>query len=176
MTKIFGDGGEDNLFGGQGNDLVVGDAASNGLNSASPAVDYLIGGQGQDQLYIVGDDIAVGGGPNSVNEEFIEYLGNEPFDPEEKAGFNLADGQQDTFVLMNDGNGYTATIVGFEAGIDQLDLRQYNLGSVNQPQAFQSMQEESNGLWWEYKTANVNGSEVILRIDANPDVVNAALV
>ena len=174
--KIFGEAGEDILFGGQDDDLIVGDGESSGVNSADSPKDYLIGGDGQDRLYIVGDDVAVGGGPNSFDAEFIEFLGNEPFVPDEKAAFNLSDGQQDTFVFVNDGNGYTATIVGFEAGIDRLDLRQYNLGSADQPQPFQGVQIESDGLWWEYKTANVNGAEVVLRIDADPEAVNAALV
>lgn len=174
--KIFGEAGKDSLFGGQGNDLIVGDAESSGGSSSPSFKDYLIGGQGQDQIYLVGDDIAVGGGLNRFDAEFIEFLNDEPFDPDEKEEFNLADGQQDIFVFMNNGNGYTAEIVGFEAGIDRLDLRQYNLGSVDQPQAFQSIQAESDGLWWEYKTPKVNGDEVVFRIDANPDAVNVALV
>ena len=174
--KIFGEAGEDVLVGSQGDDLIVGDAKTSGVNLAPSAKDYLIGGDGRDQLYIVGDDIAVGGGPNSFDAEFIEFLNDEPFDPDEKAAFNLSDGQQDTFVFVNDGNGYTTTIVGFEAGIDRLDLRQYNLGSVDQPRPFQGVQAESDGLWWEYKTSKVNGNEVVLRIDADPDAVNAALV
>ena len=178
--KIFGEIGKDMLFGSQGDDLIVGDlivveTESSGTNLATSAKDYLIGGEGRDQLYIVGGDIAVGGGPNSYNEDFIEFLDDEPFDPDQKAEFNLSDGQQDTFVFVNDGNGYTTTIVGFEAGIDILDLRQYNLGSVDQSQPFQSMQAKSDGLWWEYKTPNVNGNEVVFRIDAAPDEVNAAL-
>ncbi|MDJ0534582.1 MAG: hypothetical protein QNJ70_19225 [Xenococcaceae cyanobacterium MO_207.B15] len=131
--KIFGENGEDILSGGQGDDLIVGDADLTGANLDSSVEDYLIGGgQGQDQLYIMGDDFAVGGGSNSFDSDFIELLKDQPFqlNEDEKTEFNLADGQQDTFVLVNDRNGYNATIVGFEEGIDRLDLRQYNLGSV----------------------------------------------
>ena len=126
----------------------------------------------------MGDDIAVGGGLNSFNSDFIELLKDEPFglDQDDQTEWNLADWEQDTFVLMNDGNGYTTTIVGFEEGIDRLDLRAYNLGSVESPQSFQDIQRKDGGDWWEYKTAKVNGNEVTLRIDADPDAVNAALV
>ncbi|MDJ0534581.1 MAG: hypothetical protein QNJ70_19215 [Xenococcaceae cyanobacterium MO_207.B15] len=47
---------------------------------------------------------------------------------------------------------------------------------VESAQSFQDIQEKDDGLWWEYKTPNVNGNEVVLRIDADPDAVNAALV
>ena len=176
--KVFGEQGEDTLIGGQGDDLLVGDANLVGANLDSSDEDYLIGGQGKDNLYIMGDDIAVGGGLNRFDSNFIELLNNEPFELTEtqKTELNLADGEQDTFVLMNDGNGYTTTIVGFEEGIDRLDLRAYSLGSVESPQSFQDIQRKDGGDWWEYKTAKVNGNEVTLRIDADPDAVNAALV
>ena len=54
--KIFGENGEDTLSGGQGDDLIVGDADLTGANLDSSVEDYLIGGQGQDQLYIMGND------------------------------------------------------------------------------------------------------------------------
>ncbi len=127
--KLFGEAGEDTMFGGRGDDLLVGDIDIVGVNSDSYTKDYLIGGEGQDLLYIYGDDIAVGGGSNSFNSNLIETLDDEPWQSE----LNLSDGQQDTFVFVTKGDGYTATIVGFEAGIDRLDLRQYNLGSVDSP-------------------------------------------
>lgn len=172
--KLFGEGGEDIIFAGSGDDLLVGDNDLAGINSDSYATDILIGGDGKDQLYLTGDDIAVGGAANSFDADLIETLNNEPFETES----NFFDRQQDTFTFVNNGDGYTATIVGFEAGLDRLDLRQYNLGSVDSPQSFQSIEQKDGdeNSWWEYKTANVNGAEVSLRIDANPDAVNAALV
>lgn len=172
--KLYGEGGEDIIFAGSGDDLLVGDNNLTGINSDSYATDILIGGDGQDQLYLDGDDLAVGGASNRFDADLIELLNDEPFEAES----NFFDQQQDTFTFANNGNGYTATIVGFEAGIDQLDLKQYNLGSVDSPQSFQSIEQqgENENVWWEYKTANVNGAEVVLRIDADPNAVNAALV
>ena len=172
--KLFGEAGDDLMFGGQGNDLLVGDTDLAGVNTDPYADDTLIGGGGQDQLYIYGNDLAVGGGTNSFDSDWVETLKDEPFETD----FNLFDQQQDTFVLVNKGDGYTATIVGFEAGIDQLDLRQYNLGSVEAPTSFQDIQQkgDEDNAWWEYKTAQVNGAEVVLRIDANPEEVNNALI
>ena len=172
--KIFGEAGADLIFAGEGDDLLVGDTNLAGVNTDSSANDILIGGEGEDLLYIYGDDLAVGGGTNSFDEDLVETLKDEPFEAE----FNLLDGQQDTFVFVNKGDGYTATIVGFEAGIDRLDLRQYNLGSVETPGSFQDVQQkgEDDNAWWEYKTAQVNGAEVVLRIDANPEEVNNALL
>lgn len=172
--KLFGEAGEDLIFGGQGDDLLVGDNELAGVNSDSYANDILIGGDGQDRLEIYGEDLAVGGGINSFNSDYVEMLNNEPFESE----LNFFDGQKDTFILANQGNGYTATIVGFEAGIDRLDLRQYNLGSVETPGSFQDIQQKGDdeNPWWEYKTAQVNGAEVVLRIDANLEEVNKALI
>ncbi|MDJ0747812.1 MAG: hypothetical protein QNJ32_31395 [Xenococcaceae cyanobacterium MO_167.B27] len=77
--KIFGENGEDILSGGQGDDLIVGDADLTGANLDSSVEDYLIGGgQGQDQLYIMGDDFAVGGGSNSFDSDFIFLLDEDP--------------------------------------------------------------------------------------------------
>lgn len=176
--QIFGGTGEEVLSGGLGNDLIVGDGDIAGVILEPSVKDYLIGGQDRDTLYLFGDDVAVGGGPNRSSRDFIELLNNEPFDlnQAQKTEFNLYDGQQDEFVFVNDGNGYTTTIVGFEARIDRLDLREYNLGSVASSQSFQDIQEKDDGLWWEYKTPKVNGNEVTLRIDADPDAVNAALL
>ena len=172
--KLYGEIGEDVIFGGSGDDLLIGDNDVAGVNLYSFTEDYLIGGGGEDIIYISGDDFAVGGGANSVDNDLVDLLNEEPFEAE----FNLSDQQQDTFVFVNNGNGYTATVVGFEAGIDKLDLRQYNLGSVDSPNSFQDIQQkgEDDQTWWEYKTPNKNGAEVVLRIDANPEVVNAALV
>ena len=172
--KIFGEAGDDIIFGGEGNDLLVGDTNLAGVNSDSYGNDILIGGDGQDRLYIYGDDLAVGGGVNSFDPDFVEMLNNEPFESE----VDFFDRQQDTFILANQGNAYTATIIGFEAGIDRLDLRQYNLGSVETSESFQDIQQKGDdeNVWWEYKTAQVNGAEVVLRIDANLEEVNNALI
>ncbi len=179
--KIFGEGGKDYLFGGKGNDILVGDNGFGDANSQSPEKDYLIGGAGKDNFYISGDDIVVGGGLNRYNADFIRFLKNDPFSSdddnnEESKYNNLADKQQDTFIFDNNSNSYTVTIVGFEEGIDRLDLREYNLGSADNSQSFQDIQKKDDGLWWEYKTSDVNGAQVVLRIDADPNAVNAALI
>ncbi|MDJ0695207.1 carbonic anhydrase family protein [Mastigocoleus sp. MO_188.B34] len=176
--KIFGEQGKDYLFGGQGNDILIGDGRLGDLSSQSSDEDYLIGGGGEDSFYISGDDFVVGGGPNRYSGNFIDFLGNESFgfDDGGNPQYNLFDGQQDTFIFINDGNSSTVTITGFEAGIDRIDLREYNLGSVDSYQSFQDIQKKDGGLWWEYKTSNVNGAEVVLRIDADPNTVNAALI
>ena len=184
--KIFGEGDKDYLFGGMGNDILVGDGRFGDVKSESSEGDYLIGGAGQDHLYIRGDDVVMGGGLNSYRSNFMSFLNNQPFgsnddddDDDEKPQYNrqyLFDGQKDTFIFENDKNGYTATVVGFEKGIDQLDLREFNLGSVDNPQFFQDIQMKDGGLWWEYKTPNVNGAEVVLRIDADPYTVSGALI
>ena len=165
--RIFGGEGQDALSGGQGDDLLVGDADLAGV-ILDPSVkdDYLIGGEGKDQLYMLGNDFAVGGGPNSFNANFIELLNDEPFDLTEaqKAEFNLSDGQQDTFVFVNNGDGYTATIVGYES-IDELNLSAFGVTSAGD---FVESQEKDGGLWWEYTT----DAEVVLRIDAAPDQLN----
>ncbi len=167
--KVYGEKGDDIIFAGSGDDLVVGDNDLAGVKSDAFAKDILIGGEGKDTLYISGDDIAVGGGPNFLDNDLVDMLNNNPFESD----LDLSDGEQDTFVFVNNGNGYTATIVSFEAGIDKLDLTAYNLGS-DSSNSLQDIQQKDG--WWEYKISDNNGTEIVLRIDANPDDVNAALV
>ena len=175
--KIFGQEGVDILIGGQGDDIIVGDSDLAGVNLDLSSKDYLIGSGGKDTLYLSGNDIALGGGPLSLVNNLISFLDNPLLNllPLQLSPLNLSDGEQDTFVFENDGFDYNPKIVEFEAGIDSIDLREYNVGTGLSG----TLQSERQGLlsdWWEYTTPNVNGSEVVFQIDANPTEVNAALI
>ena len=175
--KIFGQEGVDILIGGQGDDIIVGDSDLAGVNLDPSSKDYLIGSGGKDTLYLSGNDIALGGGPLSLVNNLISFLDNPLLNllPLQLSPLNLSDGEQDTFVFENDGFDYNPKIVEFEAGIDSIDLREYNVGTGLSG----TLQSERQGLlsdWWEYTTPNVNGSEVVFQIDANPTEVNAALI
>ena len=174
--KIFGQEGTDILIGGQGEDVIVGDSDLAGVNIDPSSKDYLIGSGGEDTLYISGNDIALGGGPVDLVTGLIPFLDNALFDPVQKLLFNVTDGDQDTFVFENDGiGGYTSKISGFEAGIDSLDLREYNVGTGLSG----TLQSQSPGLLgggWEYTTPIVDGNQISFKIDANPTEVDAALI
>ncbi len=95
--KLYGEIGEDVIFGGSGDDLLVGDNDVAGVNLYSFTEDYLIGGGGEDIIYISGDDFAVGGGANSVDNDLVDLLNEEAFEAE----FSFSDQQQDTIVFVN---------------------------------------------------------------------------
>ena len=167
--KVFGEKGQDVLCGGRGDDLIVGDADLTGDNLNFSDEDYLIGGQGKDRLYIVGDDLAVGGGPvsSTSNPQFNQSLEDDPLKLNEREKTNLGyfDGDRDKFIFLDDGNGYTATIVGYES-IDLLDLNAFGVSSAGD---FVDSEQEDDGLWWEYKTPkSALDAEMVLRIDAAP--------
>ena len=65
--KLYGEEDDDIIFAGPGGDLLVGDNNLAGVNSDSYATDILIAGDGPDMLYIIGDDIAVGGAANNFD-------------------------------------------------------------------------------------------------------------
>ncbi|UKO97453.1 calcium-binding protein [Nostoc sp. UHCC 0870] len=147
---IFGGNGDDRLFGGLGDDELFGEAG-NDLLVGGLGDDYLDGGDGNDNLVGgPGSDILIGGFGNDIliGAGGGEQLGANPQidvlmgGPLETDGF---DGQRDVYVL-GDANGpfYTssgegeldeflglfgltgsvdyALILGFELGIDALDL------------------------------------------------------
>jgi Ca2+-binding RTX toxin-like protein len=138
--RLFGGAGDDIVFGDDGNDLIDGSIGSDvlfggagddnitgGANGDPNApeeffVDFLVGGSGRDTLNGFGGgngnlerDILVGGGAVDADGTLIDISG---------------DGVRDIFVLGNDqvpfysaaGDEDYALILGFENGIDQLQL------------------------------------------------------
>ncbi len=173
-------GGEDDdlLFGGNGDDTLAGD--SNSIETLMPracGVDTLIGGNGEDTLYITKDELLVGGGPvnDTSNTAFNNSLKEDPLklSDEQKIALEYFDGDRDNFIFLDNGNNYTATIVGYES-IDRLDLTAFG---VRQVADFIDSQEKDGGLWWEYKTpiSSLN-NQIVLRIDAAPDELLFSLI
>ena len=171
---LFGGKDDDLLFGGDGNDIVAGDGESiSELLNEDPGNDTLVGGNGEDTLYIQKDDLVVGGGSvsSTSNSAFNQSLEDDPLklSDTEKTNLGYFDGVADNFVFLDDGNGYTATIVGYES-IDELDLSAFGVASAAD---FVDSQEKDGGLRWEYKTPKSSlDSEVVLRIDAAPNELN----
>ena len=124
-------------------------------------------------LYIRKDDLLVGGGPSTptANPAFSQSLEDDPLklSDTEKTNLGYFDGHADTFIFLDDGNSYTATIVGYES-IDELDLNAFGVASAED---FVDSQEKDGGLWWEYKTPKSSlDAEITLRIDAAPGELN----
>ena len=140
---VFGENGDDNLNGDLGQDNIDGGSGKDQLDGGADD-DVLFGGEGNDTLKGgTGDDTVVGGkgedtltgfGSTSGNNPEIDTLiggGNVTFDDQGNANVDIAgDGVKDTFVLGDDSKVFYAQagtndyvkIVGFEPGIDQLQL------------------------------------------------------
>jgi Ca2+-binding RTX toxin-like protein len=164
---LLGGKNDDHLFGGGGNDILSGDGdsitiSSNGsvnIGTAEKGDDILVGGKGQDILVGWGTDILVGGGPGRYSAKLINDLKNNPF-----STYIAPDGQKDTFIALNkDAIDYTLTVVDYEVGIDVIDLRGFGVRSANH---FEEIQDK--GGWYEAKTQEVNGAQLVLRINADP--------
>ena len=117
--------------------------------------------------------MVVGGGPGrpSVNPDFNQSLQDDPLklSDTEKVNLGYFDQDADTFIFLDDGNGYTATVVGYES-VDVLDLSAFGVMTVSN---FVEFQEKDGGLWWEYKTPkSLLDAEIVLRIDAAPSELN----
>jgi hypothetical protein len=104
-------------------------------------------------------DILVGGGTDRYNAQLITNLGNDPFSTP-----ITRDRQRDTFVAVNkDKVDYTLTIADYEIGIDRIDLRAFGVTSVS---GFSEIQDKGNH--FELKTPTFDGSDLVLRINADP--------
>ncbi|NJL61479.1 MAG: calcium-binding protein [Methylacidiphilales bacterium] len=157
---ILGGKDDDQIFGGAGADRLSGDGKESLFDNPEMGSDILVGGRGTDILYAWGDDILVGGGSNQYDAQLITDLQNDPF-----ATAIVPDGQADTFVAMNkNGAGYTLTIADFEVGIDKIDLRSFG---VTDALGFTEIQDK--GSYFEAKTAEFGGAELVLRINVDPN-------
>jgi Ca2+-binding RTX toxin-like protein len=156
---LLGGKGDDNLFGGVGADILSGDGDTSAYIQFEKGNDILVGGTGSDVLIAWGDDILVGGGTNQNNAQLINNLQNDPF-----AAAITRDNTADTFVAINkDGVGYTLTIADYEIGKDKIDLSDFGVLGVSD---FAEIQDKGN--YFEAKTFEVGGAELVLRINVDP--------
>jgi RTX calcium-binding nonapeptide repeat (4 copies) len=156
---LLGGKDDDQLFGGFGADVLSGDGNTSTTDQPDKGNDILVGGSGTDTLIAWGDDILVGGGSNQLNSQLITDLQNDPF-----STLIAADGQRDTFIAINkDAISYTLTIADYEVGIDRIDLRGFGITSATN---FQEIQDKGN--WFEAVASEVNGAQLVLRINADP--------
>ncbi|AFY43088.1 calcium-binding protein [Nostoc sp. PCC 7107] len=156
---LLGGKNDDLLFGGLGSDILSGDGETTATNQPEKGNDVLIGGSGTDTLIAWGDDILVGGGSNQYDSQLISNLKNDPFSTR-----ITADRQADRFIAINkDAIDYTLTIVDYEVGIDRIDLRGFGIRNARN---FEEIQDK--GGWFEAITPEVNGAQLVLRINVNP--------
>jgi Ca2+-binding RTX toxin-like protein len=159
---ILGAKDDEVIFGGNGADTLSGDDILALNDGTEIGVDVLIGGAGTDSLIAWGDDLLVGSGSNTLNAALVENLKNDPF-----ATFIAGDGVQDTFVAVNkQQSGYTLTVAAYEVGVDLIDLSAFGVSGVSD---FIEIQDKGN--FFEAKTATVDGAELVLRINANPNTL-----
>ncbi|BDA70509.1 Hemolysin-type calcium-binding region [Rivularia sp. IAM M-261] len=159
IDTLLGGKGDDYLFGGAGADILSGDGETSATSQPEKGSDILVGGSASDILYAWGDDILVGGGSNQYNAQLLTDLQNDPF-----ATVITADKQADTFVAVNkDGVGYSLTIADYEVGIDKIDLSDFGVSGVAD---FADIQDK--GSYFEAKTSEVGGAELVLRINVDP--------
>jgi Ca2+-binding RTX toxin-like protein len=159
IDTLLGGKGDDYLFGGAGADILSGDGETSATSQPEKGNDILVGGSASDILYAWGDDILVGGGSNQYNAQLLTDLQNDPF-----ATVITRDRQADTFVAINkDGVGYTLTIADYEVGIDKIDLSDFGVSGAGD---FTEIQDK--GSYFEAKTFEVGGAELVLRINVNP--------
>ncbi|MCU0527225.1 MAG: hypothetical protein MUF72_20655 [Elainella sp. Prado103] len=156
---LLGGKNDDYLFGGVGADILSGDGDSTPYGQPEKGNDVLVGGSGADTLIAWGDDILVGGGTNQYSASLITNLKNDPF-----STAITADQRADRFVAVNkDAVDYTLTVADYEIGIDRIDLRGFGVRNASQ---FEEIQDK--GGWFEAITPEVNGAQLVLRINANP--------
>jgi Ca2+-binding RTX toxin-like protein len=160
---LLGGKNDDYLFGGLGADVLSGDGETSANDQLEKGNDILVGGSGTDTLIAWGDDILVGGGSNQYDDPLINNLKNDPFQTR-----IAGDRQRDTFIAINkDALDYTLTIADYEVGIDRIDLRGFGVRSASH---FEEIQNKGN--WFEAITREVNGGQLVLRINADPTSLN----
>lgn len=164
---LLGGKNDDYLFAGANNDVLSGDGdsitiSSNGsinIGNAEKGNDVLVGGTGADLLVGWGDDFLIGSGPNRYNAQFITDLKNNAFSTPV-----TLDRQRDTFVALNkNAIDYTLTIVDYEVGIDRINLKGFGVLGASD---FAEIQDK--GSFFEAKTPEINGGELVLRINTDP--------
>jgi Ca2+-binding RTX toxin-like protein len=159
---ILGAKDDEVAFGGNGADTLSGDDILALGDGTEIGVDVLIGGAGTDLLIGWGDDILVGSGPNILNAAFVENLKNDPFETA-----IAGDGVQDTFVAVNkQGSGYTLTVTGYEVGVDLIDLSAFGVSGASD-----FIEIQNKGSFFESKTPTIDGAELVLRINADPNTL-----
>lgn len=157
--KLLGGKNDDLMFGGTGADILSGDGDTKPYSQPEKGNDVMVGGAGADTLIAWGDDILVGAGPNKYSAQLITNLKNDPF-----STAIVADQTPDRFIAVNkDAIDYTLTIADYEIGIDKIDLTGFGVTTANH---FEEIQNK--GGWFEAITPEVNGAQLVLRINANP--------
>ena len=116
VTPVVDINGQDLLYGNVGSDVIDGGGGGDTLYGGQGA-DTLVGGDGADRLFgNRGDDLLAGGG-FSINDNSIIDFGNGEAFP-----FDVRDGSVDRFIFGAAGNNGQDTIIGFEAGIDEIQF------------------------------------------------------
>lgn len=160
---LLGGKDDDQIFGGVGKDTLSGDGESSATSQPEKGNDVLIGGSGGDTIYAWGDDTLVGGGTNSYNSRLVSDLGNDPFSTK-----ITLDKARDTFIVVNkDEIDYTLTVADYEVGIDRINLRGFGIRRASQ---FEEIQDK--GDWFEAKTPEFNGAQLVLRINVDPNLLS----
>ena len=128
---VFGGDGNDLMDGSIGSDVLFGDAGDDNITGGANGdpnapeeffIDFVVGGSGRDTLN------GFGGGNGNLERD--TFVGGGAVDADGFITDISGDGVRDTFVLGNDkvpfytaaGNEDYALILGFENGIDQLQL------------------------------------------------------
>ncbi|NJM27156.1 MAG: calcium-binding protein [Pseudanabaena sp. RU_4_16] len=156
---ILGGKNDDYIFGGTGADALSGDGEFSTTDQPEKGNDVLIGGSGTDTLFAWGDDILVGAGSNQFNAQLISDLKNDTF-----SVAIAADGKADKFIAVNkDAIDYTLTVVDYEVGVDLIDLSGFGVFGAGD---FAEIQDK--GSFFEAKTPEINGGELVLRINVDP--------
>jgi Ca2+-binding RTX toxin-like protein len=162
-NRLRGTSASDTIRGKGGNDILEGFGGADTLLGGKNDDDILVGGSGTDTLIAWGDDILVGGGANQYDDSLLNNLKNDPFQTR-----IAGDRQRDTFIAINkDELDYTLTIADYEVNIDRIDLRGFGVRSASH---FEEIQNKGN--WFEAITREVNGGQLVLRINADPTSLN----
>lgn len=100
----------------------------------------------------------MGAGPNQFNAQLVSDLKNDTFSVP-----ITADGQTDKFIAVNkDAIDYTLTVVDYEVGVDLIDLSGFGVFGAGD---FAEIQNK--GSFFEAKTPEINGGELVLRINVD---------